>query len=268
MSGRSLIRVGLAAVLMLVTACSASSETGAEEASSAAAPAETAPSQAATPMPDASASAASSEPGQDVDASGPVCEPAGDGAQQCTTTVFEPELSFTLPAGWQPEPTFPDTAGSTAYVKEGDADFPPYLGFNRVEQVWEYRDGQPPEPVEAPEDMVGYLSELPGTTAGETEPVTVAGREATQLDITTDQAPDEAPTEECGGPPPPGVFIFYAGPCMGYFLPPGEAVRFVVVEMDDGAPLIIVMETPPSDREESFADLQEILESLAIGATT
>jgi hypothetical protein len=268
MSGRSLTRVCLAVVLVLTGACTGSDETGAQEASPEVTPPAVAPSEPSPPAPDESASAAGSEPGQDVQANAPVCEPVDGGAQQCTTTVFEPELSFTLPPGWQPEPAFADTPDSTSYVKDSDADIVPYLGFSRVQQVWEYRGGQPPEPVEAPDDMVTFLSELPGTTASAPESVTVAGRDATQLDITTEEAPSEVPTEECGGPPPPGVFIFYFGPCLGYFLPPGEVVRVVVVEMDGGPPMIITMEAPPSEREETFDDLQQILQSLTIGTAT
>lgn len=268
MSGSSLVRVLLALLLVLTAACTGSGTTDAQEASPEAVSSAAPPPEPSSPEPDESASAVGSEPGQDVQANAPVCKPADDESQQCTTTVFDPELSFTLPPGWQPEPTFADTPNSTAYVKESDADIVPYLGFSRVDQVWEYRDGQPPEPVEAPGVMIAYLSDLPGTTTGEPESVTVAGRDATQLDVTTEEAPSEVPTEECGGPPPPGVFIFHFGPCMGYFLPPGEVVRFVIVEMDQGAPLVITMESPPSERAETFDDLQQILQSLTIGSAT
>lgn len=270
MSGSHLIRMCLVVVLGLTAACSGGDDTAAEEASSRSGAPSAAASAPPSAAPEDAASATSTEmPNQDIAGNAPHCEAAGDGAQQCTTTVFEPELSFTLPAGWMPESTFADSPISTAYVKDAEGAVTPYLGFTRVTRVFEYAGGgAPPEPAPAPDDLVGFLADLPGTTASDPESVTVDGRDATQVDITTDEAPTEAPTEECGGPPPDGVFIFYFERCLGFFLPPGEAVRFVVVEMDAGPPMVVSMEAPPSDRDQVFGELDEILQSLTIGTAT
>lgn len=266
--------VGLlvALLLLVAAACSQGAEsTATDEAASPAAQDDA----SADPTTDAGSEPAAdaTEPSEAVPAPQVTdCRPASgdEGAQECTTTVFEPQLSMTLPEGWVPDRQSGESPMSASFYQEVDADIAPYVGFNRVPKVYEYpADGGTPEIVDAPDDMVAFLSDLPGVEATEPEPTMVAGREATQLDLTIADPPEAAPEGDCGGPPPPGIFVFnFNDECIAYYFPPDAEVRVLVVELDgEVEPLIIAMEYGAELRDEALADLDAILSSLQIGAS-
>lgn len=264
------IQTLVVAMLLFTAACSGGAESPASQEESAPA----APSSQGSEMPDAAGStegspvaSESSEPGGSL--TSPNCEElSGDASgMTCTTSVFAPQLSFTLPEGWESESEFPY---SSSYLKDGEGDVVPYLGFNRVPKVYEYgAEGSEPQVVDAPGDvtgMVSYLADLPGTEATEPQDVTVDGRDAVQIDFTVQDPPQVPLHEECG-PAPEGVFAFTSGrhPCDLYFFPTGAGVRAVVLDVSDGrGPLVIALEFPPEQRNQVYEEFSTIIESLAI----
>ena len=73
--------------------------------------------------------------------------------------------------------------------------------------------------------MGAFLTSLPGVEAGEPQQTTVTGRAATRVDLSIVDPPEAKPEGDCGGPPPPGIFVSTLGhPCMAYFLPPDTEV--------------------------------------------
>lgn len=258
------VRVLLTGVLIAATAC-----TGAQTRSASspeATPSDNAVAETAPSAPVPSPLPALSEPGSTEPLGGtqapPQCETASEGATTtCTTTVFEPEFTLELPADWLPDPGNPDLPNSSSYLSEDETG---YLSFNRVSEVFNYKDGGPPQIVPAPSDLISYFSDLPAVDAGEVQPVTVAGRDGQQLDITiTDAAGLEAPPD-CG-PPQAAVYVFnLAAPCEPFYFPIQEVVRLVIIDASRGGPaLVISMEAfPPSARNKIFTDFDRILQSL------
>ena len=116
------------------------------------------------------------EPTPSSEPTGPVPIKVGlvDPGVTYTTTVFEPTLTFhVLTDGWVF--FFPDDDDEMA-VGKGDVEL---LG-GRVSKVV---DPTTHQPIEAPDDLIGWLDEHPGFEADAPEAATVDGRDARSIDI-------------------------------------------------------------------------------------
>lgn len=261
-------RTLLICLLAATTACSGADPAPTPTPSGTPGPADVTPGplQSPVPLPDATGPSAGATGPLGQALAPPRCETASEGATTtCTTVVFTPRLSLELPAGWMPDPGNPDLANSSSYMTEDETG---YLSFTRVSEVFEYPDaGGPPDVAQAPADLVGFLSELPATEAGTAQPVTVAGQEGTQLDVTITDTSGLAPPQGCG-PPQDALYVFdlETTTCEPFFFPPDEMVRFVVLPSNAGGdPLVISMEaSPPGTHSAIFTDLDAILRSLQI----
>ena len=260
-------RTLLTCLLVTMTACS-----GAEPAAT---PTPTAPPgvagvtpaplQSPTPLPDVGGPTAGATEPLGQQQAPPQCETASESqTTTCTTVVFAPRLTLELPTGWMPDPGNPDLPNSSSYMTEDETG---YLSFTRASQVFEYDDGGPPRTAPAPADLPGFLAGLPASEAGVPEPVSVAGQDGTQIDVTITDTSGLQPPQDCG-PPQDALYVFdlEEAVCEPFFLPPDEIVRFVVLESNTGGdPLIISMEASPPDTHSAvFADLEAILQSLQI----
>lgn len=188
-----------------------------------------------TPVTPATASpTATPRPGEPVALHGGSLDPG-----TYTTTAFAPNLTFALGDGWRAP--FQDDEDEIAL--EGPENV--FLGITRVSNVVDPSTG---ESVPVPNDLVAWLSDIPGVTATKPKAIEVAGLSGKSFEVSLDENAQAIET--------------FAYPTGNMRIPPGSHDRYIVIPLD-GPDLTIIMgsESGPAAATEA---VQPILDSLVI----
>jgi hypothetical protein len=164
-------------------------------------------------------------------------------------------LTVALPPGWTTngpyaahDATFGDPAGAALFLSVVDNTFSDPCGHTP----------RNPKVDSTAEAIATALRETPGSIASDPVATTLAGFEATYLELTLD------PTAACG----PGDFYWWQDSPGNYWwsLSPDETLAVWIVEID-GGPVLITARTYHQTSDQVRAELRSALESLKLAAT-
>lgn len=160
-------------------------------------------------------------------------------AGQYRTNRFEPTLVFTLPEGWSQ--FFPDE-DDEIFMGSADA----ALAISRAAQVV---DPVSHGPVDAPEDLLEWLTQHPAFDAPEAVAIRLGGVDSHYVDL----------------PGPNGDTKIFSFPGGDFHIPPGVATRFYVVPLDGSdISFVIVPSENGGTIEAAIEAAHPIVESLEI----
>jgi hypothetical protein len=171
---------------------------------------------------------------------GPV--PIGEGALEAgtyTTTVFDPNLTFTVGDGWHA--LFPDDVDEVALEGSGS-----FLGMTRPATVV---DPAPTGAIPAPDDVATWLVQHPSLVSTAPTTVEIAGQEGVTFDV--------------GLQPGTAQLDIFAYPTGNLHLQPGTRTRFWVVPME-GPDLVILAIAEEASFEEAVVRAEQVVASLLI----
>jgi DNA-directed RNA polymerase specialized sigma24 family protein len=156
-----------------------------------------------------------------------------------TTTLFQPTLAFTLDDGWRG--LFPDDDDEVAL--EGPAGV--FFAISRVAKVIDPTTGTA---VDAPDDLVEWLTTDPRLTAEAPNAVTVDDLAGQSVDFTSNDGREHA------------IFAFPTG---NLRIPPGVTYRCYVVPLE-GPDMTIIVGAPTAGFADAVAMTQPVIDSLVI----
>jgi hypothetical protein len=158
------------------------------------------------------------------------------------TNVFDPQVTFTLGSGWMN--LFADDNDEVALERSG----PAFLGFSRATQVVA-ADGQV---MDAPEDLVGWLSEHRAHDVRATRPTEIAGLAGTVLEVDVKAASNM------------DVFAFPTG---NFHVAAGDRAHYYVLELDGPDLTIVAMGSQATFDAEVLPLIEAVLASLEVDAS-
>jgi hypothetical protein len=199
--------------------------------------------EATSPTPTASAAASptvATLPDPTVAPTGPFALRSGTlPAGEYTTTAFQPTVTFTLVDGWRG--MFPDDDDEVALEGPGRALF----AISRVSQVVDPTTGTA---VDAPDDLVEWLTTHPRITSQAPRVVTVGGLAGQMVDVVVTNGSE---------------LEILAFPTGNLRIPQGVTYRIYVVPLD-GPDMTIIVGAPNAGFAETIEMFQPVLDSLAI----
>ena len=174
---------------------------------------------------------------------------------------FKPSLSFHVGKGWSSSPLEAEASDVLQITRGQTAG----LSFVNAEQVLVYKPTRtgPPNLVEAPEDMVGWLQQHPYLQTSKPEPVTVGGVKGVQFDVVVGDLPQyyiPRCTSIVGNPNCVDLFELSTGGPI--FLVEGEKARAIVLEDVEGKTVTIGFASPASEFGEFASEAQKVLDSV------
>ena len=172
---------------------------------------------------------------------------------------FKPSLSFRVGKGWSSSP-FLEEASDALQITRGQT---AGLGFANVQQVYKPNRTGPPNLVDAPKDMVGWLQQHPFLQTSNPEPVRVGGVKGVQFDVVVGDRPQyyiPTCTSIVGNPNCVDLFrLRTGGPIL---LVEGEKAGGIVLEDVGGETVSIGFFSPASEFGELAAEAQKVLDSV------
>ena len=170
---------------------------------------------------------------------------------------FKPSLSFHVGKGWS---SIPLESSDALQIARGQT---AGLGFTNVQQVYKPNRTGPPNVVDAPKDMVGWLQQHPYLQTSNPEPVTVGGVKGVQFEVVVGDQPQNyytTCTSIVGNPNCVDLFrLSTGGPIL---LVEGEKVRVIVLEDVKGETVTIGFVSPASEFGEFAPEAQKVLDSV------
>ena len=170
---------------------------------------------------------------------------------------FKPSLSFHVGKGWSS--TSLETSDFLQIARGQTAG----LGFANVQQVYKPNRTGPPNLVDAPKDMVGWLQQHPYLQTSKPEPVRVGGVKGLQFDVVVGDRPQNyipVCTSIVGNPNCVDLFrLSTGGPIL---LVDGDKVSAIVLEDVGGETVGIGFASPTSEFEEFAPERQKVVDTV------
>jgi hypothetical protein len=183
------------------------------------------------------------------------------------TSTFQPQLSYTVPAGWT---NFEDLPGNFWLFQQQDSQDGEvggsYLGIYqnvRAAAINCEEDAQKGVGT-TPKDLVAWYQSLPGLTVSEPKPVTVGGLDGLQIDLTLN--PD---VDTCRYGAYTGIPLIIGGGVseLHHVLLKELDLRLVILDWEDGNVTLEVTNVKEQHPAEEFRSLvQPIIDSLEFKA--
>jgi hypothetical protein len=170
---------------------------------------------------------------------------------------FKPSLSFHVGKGWS---SIPLESSDALQIARGQT---AGLGFANVQQVYKPNRTGPPNVVDAPKDMVGWLQQHPYLQTSNPEPVMVGGVKGVQFEVVVGDQPQNyytTCTSIVGNPNCVDLFRLSIGEPI--LLVEGDKAGVIVLEDVEGETVTIGFVSPASEFGEFAPEAQKVLDSV------
>ena len=183
------------------------------------------------------------------------------------TSTFEPQLKYTLPAGWT---NFEDLPGNFLLFQDEDSQDGAlggsYLGIyqNIAAASIECNEGPQTGVGTNPKDLVAWYRSVPGLIVSKPKPVTVGGLDGLEIDLSLE--PD---VDTCRFGPNTGIPLIIGGGVsdLHHVIVEGLDVRLVILGWEDGNVTLEVTNVKEQHSAAEFRSLvQPIIDSLEFKA--
>jgi hypothetical protein len=176
---------------------------------------------------------------------------------------FKPSLSFHVGKGWSSAPRWssaPLEASDVLQIVRGQT---AGMTFLNAQVVYKPNRTGPPNLVDAPKDIVGWLQQHPYLQTSKPEPVRVGGVKGVQFDVVLGDRPlTYIPTCTSIVGTPNCVDLFKLSTGGQIFITEGEKVRAIVLEDVEGETVTIGFGSDASEFGELAPEAQKVLESV------